>query len=145
MRLWGFVCGTGGEGGGIGGTQTTHSCCCCLGAHAWHVQEPERRGDLYEVATTIGLLDANAVPFAPLVHKRAAEVSRTPNAQEYLWYHSVLAEMGRPESLGSPSLKRDVAEMVAKMKRAAHSRTEAAHVASAREKKKRKHTLQALN
>ncbi len=53
--------------------------------------------------------------------------------------------MGRPESLGSHSLKRDVAEMVTKMKRAAHSRTEAAHVASAREKKKRKHTLQALN
>jgi hypothetical protein len=99
---------------------------------------------LYEVATTIGLLDANAVPFALLVHKRATEVSRTPNP-EYLWYHSVLAEMGRPESLGSPSLKRDVAEMVAKMKRATHSRTEAAHVASAREKKKRKHTLQALN
>ncbi len=95
---------------------------------------------LYEVATTIGLLDRNAVPFALLVHKRATEVSRTPNP-EYLWYHSVLAEMGRPESLGSPSLKRDVADMVAKMKRAAHSRT---HVASAREKK-RKHTLQALN
>lgn len=65
--------------------------------------------------------------------------------KDYLWYHSVLAEMGHPETLDSPTLKRDVADMAAKMKRAAHSRTEAAHVASAREKKQRKNTLHALN
>ena len=97
----------------------------------------------YEAATTVGLLDANHVPFAELIHKRARGEGRTPEPHEYLWYHSILRALGDPVPVDI--VQRDVKVTQVALVRAQQSRTQAAHVASAVAKKRQRREQQDMN